>query len=207
MSVMKMNSSLVVFHQISKIHLVSKEFHLNYQMNVDNFQYLFDSINLKIASMILFLICITFFNAFSILCIMFEKYASDWMKRSINNQLVSQLMLAMLLNNNLITPCFTWRVMIGPIYPPIATFASFLGNVCVSWYLLTLTQMTLVKILLIFKWSFMAGIDDNFMGKYLQLVNLGFLFVSQFYRYILGSMYESQEFQILSGQCISTIDT
>ena len=138
---------------------------------------------------------------------MFEKYASDWMKRSINNQLVSQLMLAMLLNNNLITPCFTWRVMIGPIYPPITTFASFLGNVCVSWYLLTLTQMTLVKILLIFKWSFMAGIDDNFMGKYLQLVNLGFLFVSQFYRYILGSMYESQEFQILSGQCISTIYT
>ena len=137
---------------------------------------------------------------------MFEKYASDWMKRSINNQLVSQLMLAMLLNNNLITPCFTWRVMIGPIYPPIATFASFLGNVCVSWYLLTLTQMTLVKILLMFKWSFMAGIDDNFMGKYLQLVNLGFLFVSQFYRYILGSMYESQEFQILSGQCISTIN-
>ena len=52
--------------------------------------------------------------------------------------------------------------MIGPLYLPIATFVSLLNNICTSWYLLTLTQMTLVKVLMIFKWSFMTGIDDNF---------------------------------------------
>ena len=89
--------------------------------------------------------------------------------------------------------------MIGPLYIPIATYVSLLNNICTSWYLLTLTQMTFVKVLVIFKWSFMTGIDDNFVGEFLILVNVGFLSLSQLARYWLGSMYESQEFHMLSG--------
>ena len=93
--------------------------------------------------------------------------------------------------------------MIGPLYLPIATYVSLLNNICTSWYLLTLTQMTLVKVLMIFKWSFMTGIDDNFVGEFLILVNVGFLSLSQLSRHWLGSMYESQEFHMLSGKiCI-----
>ena len=93
--------------------------------------------------------------------------------------------------------------MFGTLYLPIATFASLLNNICISWYLLTLTQMTLVKVLKIFKWSFMNGIDDIFVGEFLILVNVGFLSLSQLARYWLGSMYESQEFHMLSGKiCI-----
>ena len=93
--------------------------------------------------------------------------------------------------------------MIGPLYLSIATYVSLLNNICTSWYLLTLTQMTLVKVLMIFKWSFMTGIDDNFVGGFLILVNVGFLSLSQIARHWLGSMYESQEFHMLSGKiCI-----
>jgi hypothetical protein len=93
--------------------------------------------------------------------------------------------------------------MIGPLYLCIATYVSLLNNICISWYLLTLTQMTLVKVLMIFKWSFMTGIDDNFVGGFLILVNVGFLSLSQLARHWLGSMYESQEFHMLSGKiCI-----
>ena len=69
--------------------------------------------------------------------------------------------------------------MFGPLYLRIAKLASLLNNICISWYLLTLTQMTLVKVLMIFKWSFMTGIDDNFVGEFLILVNVGFLSLSQ----------------------------
>ena len=65
--------------------------------------------------------------------------------------------------------------------------------------------MTLVKVLMIFKWSFMTGIDDNFVGEFLILVNVGFLSLSQLARYWLGSMYESQEFHMLSGNRVITI--
>ena len=90
--------------------------------------------------------------------------------------------------------------MIGPLYLPIATYVSLLNNICTAWYLLTLTQMTLVKVLMIFKWSFMTGIDDNFVGQFLIIVNVGFLSLSQLARHWLGSMYESQEFHMLSGK-------
>ena len=65
--------------------------------------------------------------------------------------------------------------------------------------------MTLVKVLMIFKWSFMTGIDDNFVGGFLILVNVGFLSLSQLARHWLGSMYESQEFHMLSGKIFMTI--
>ena len=82
---------------------------INYKLNIFQFKDLCETIGFKTISGILFLVCETFFNIFAILSVMFERYGSDWMKRSINNQLVSQLMIAMLLNNILVTPCFMWR--------------------------------------------------------------------------------------------------
>ena len=82
---------------------------INFKLNIYQCNDLFETIGLKIISCILFLVCETFFNIFAILSVMFERYGSDWMKRSINNQLFSQLIIAMMLNNILVTPCFMWR--------------------------------------------------------------------------------------------------
>ena len=82
---------------------------ISFKLNVYQCNDLIESISLKIISCILFLVCETFFNMIAFLSVMFERYGSDWMKRSINNQLFSQLAVAMMLNNNLVTPCFMWR--------------------------------------------------------------------------------------------------
>ena len=84
-------------------------YEINSKLSVYEYNDLCETIGLKIVSGVLFLFCETFFNIFAILSVMFERYGSDWMKRSINNQLVSQLMIAMVLNNILVTPCFMWR--------------------------------------------------------------------------------------------------
>ena len=118
---------------------------------------IFESTTLKIASIFVYLICATFFNAFSLLSVIFEKYANDSMKRSLNNQLTSHLMFSMFLNNNVTLPIFIWRVIFGPIHQYIATIVAFLRNFYVTWNLLLLTQMTVVKSLLLFKWPLMSG--------------------------------------------------
>ena len=127
------------------------------------------------------------------------------MKRSLMNQLTSHLMLGMLLNNNLVTPFFTWRLLIGPVYSSIATFVAFIENIVVTWNVLAITLMSLVKTLLTFKWSLMARTNDLFMGRYLFRANFVFCLFSHTTRYFLGSMYESHEFQILSGIKVSII--
>ena len=131
-----------------------------------SFTDLFDSLALKIVASIIYMICATFYNMFAYQWIMFEKYGSDSMKRSLNNQLTSHLMFNQLVENNIATPIFIWRALVGSIHPYIALSVSVLRNMQLFWNVLLLTQMSVVKTLMIFKWPFMAGLDDIFMGKF-----------------------------------------
>ena len=98
---------IVTWSQFDKNNSILDE--INSKLNIYQYKDLFETIGLEIISGILFLFCETFFNIFAILSVMFERYGSDWMKRSINNQLFSQLAVSMMLNNILVTPCFMWR--------------------------------------------------------------------------------------------------
>ena len=121
----------------------------------------------------------SFNNFFHLFIIMFEKYGGDPMKRSINNQLVTQSGCAMILHNLVCTSIFTWRVILGPVYLPIAVFESFIMNIWMTWGFLVLTEMSVIKALMIFKWFWIVGIEEQFTGKLLIGFNLGFVMTSQ----------------------------
>ena len=59
------------------------------------------------------------------------------------------------------------------------------------------------KTALIFKYSWISGMDDVFIERFLLLTNLISQVVVQTFRYWLGSMHESREFQLLSGIKVS----
>ena len=164
-----------------------------------SFTDLFDSIALKIAASIIYMICATFYNVFAYQWIMFEKYGSDSMKRSLNNQLTSHLMFNQFVENNIAMPIFIWRVLVGSIHPYIALSVSFIRNMQLLWNVLLITESSVVKSLMIFKWPFMAGLDDIFIGTFLLRINYTLCILSQWFRYWLGSMYEAHEFPILTG--------
>ena len=154
---------------------------------------------LKIAASIIYMICATFYNMFAYQWIMFEKYGSDSMKRSLNNQLTSHLMFNQLIENNIAMPIFIWRVLVGSIHPYIALYVSFIRNMQLLWNVLVITESSVVKSLMIFKWPFMAGLDDIFIGTFLLQINFILCILSQWFRYWLDSMYEAHEFPILTG--------
>ena len=166
---------------------------------VDDFEDLLNTSSIKISSGILCLLLITFTNAFNILVSMFEKYGGDPMKRSLKNQLLAQMGYSMIINNTICTPLLTLRIYFGPLSPEIAAFNSFWKNISMFWIFTYLTEVFVVKALMLNKFSHMARLDDTFMSRFLFLENLGFLFLSQSSRFYLGSMYESIEFQVLSG--------
>ena len=171
----------------------------NSKERVDDFEDLLNTSSLKMSSGILCFLLITFTNAFNILVSMFEKHGGDPMKRSLKNQLVAQMGYSMIINNTICTPLLTWRIFFGPLSPEIAAFNSFWKNISMIWSVTCLTEVFVVKALMLNKFSYMAGLDDTFMSRFFFLVNLGFLFLSQLSRFYLGSMYESIEFQVLSG--------
>ena len=59
------------------------------------------------------------------------------------------------------------------------------------------------KALLLFKFSWISGMNDVFVERFLLLVNFSSQFITQTFRYWLGSMHESREFQVLSGIKVS----
>ena len=61
-------------------------------------------------------------------------------------------------------------------------------------------QVYVIKTLMIFKWPWVAGMDENFMAKFFFRGNLGFLLGCHLSRYYLGSFHISDHFQLLSGK-------
>ena len=53
---------------------------------------------------------------------------------------------------------------------------------------------------------YLSGVDDNFIGRFLLIGNIGFLVVCHISRLYLGSLHESVEYQILSGSMNTVLE-
>ena len=103
----------------------------------------------------------------------------DPLKRSINNQLSTHLSFVMILHNIICSSLFTWRNIFGAIHPSLAVFETYLANIWGNWCLLLLTEMSVIKAFLTFKWSWIVGVDEQFAGTFLIFLNLGYILISQ----------------------------
>ena len=56
----------------------------------------------------------------SLISLMFEKFGGDPLKRSVQNQLVSQVIIAGVLGNTFYFPILTFRTLYGPLHHYIA---------------------------------------------------------------------------------------
>ena len=151
---------------------------------IDDFKDIFNPIGVRIIFFSLWTIYVTLSNAFFALMILYEKYGEDIMKRSINNQLVSQVGLAMILFNCVSSTIFLLRFIFGPLNFGVAIFETWIGYVYLSWTLLVLAEISVTNALLIHKFSWIVGIDEDFAGKFLLKFNLGYCLISQTARFV-----------------------
>ena len=156
---------------------------------LDDFQDIFNPIGIRIIFLFFWIIYVTLSNAFFALLIMYEKYGEDIMKRSINNQLWSQAALAMILHNCVCSTIFSLRFIIGPLYFGVALFESFIADIYISWTFLVLVEISVIKAFLIYKFSWIVGVDENFAGNFLLKFNLGYILISQTTRFVNKIFY------------------
>ena len=156
---------------------------------LDDFKDIFNPIANRIIYLSLWIIYMTLSNAFYALVIMYEKYGEDIMKRSINNQLWSQLVLAMIVHNCVCSTIFSLRFIIGPLYFGVALFESFIADIYISWTFLVLVETSAIKAFLIYKFSWIVGVDENFAGNFLLKFNLGYILISQTTRFVNKILY------------------
>jgi hypothetical protein len=84
-----------------------------------------------------------------------------------------------------------------------SAFVCLSENIFVSWNAMNFLELVIFKALLLFKFSRISGINDFFVARFLLLVNLISQAITQTFRYSIGSMHESREFQLMSGIKVS----
>ena len=90
------------------------------------------------------------------------------------------------------------------INPTIAAFASFIDDLYKSWIGLCWCQIVIFNALLIFKFPRISGIDDIFMGRFMLIINILFIFLLHTARfYFFGSFHEASQYQIFTGIRVS----
>ena len=150
----------------------------------DDFKEIFNPMVIRIIYFSLCMIYVTLSNAFYALLILYEKYGEDIMKRSINNQLWSQAAMAMILYNCVCSTIFSLRFIVGPLHFAVAAFESCIANSWMSWTLLVLAEISVIKALLICKFSWIMRINEDFAGRFLLRFNLGYILISHTGRFV-----------------------
>ena len=125
---------------------------------------------------------------FTLLFIRYEMFGQDPMKRSINDQLYTQVQAGLFLTN-LIFPIWIWRVFIGPISSGLAQATVFLSHVISTFQVIVLTEASVSKAAMILKWSYMARLDEQFFGFFLLLLNLLLAVLPHFTRLLMVILY------------------
>ena len=151
---------------------------------LDDFKEIFNPIANRIIYLSLWIIYMTLSNAFYALAILYEKYGEDIMKRSINNQLWSQVAWAMIVHNCVCSTIFSLRFIFGPLHFAVAAFEACIANSWMSWTLLVLAEISVIKALLICKFSWILGINEHFAGRFLLRFNLGYILISHTARFV-----------------------
>ena len=62
-------------------------------------------------------------------------------------------------------------------------------NIWASSSFLLLTEMSVIKALMVLKWSWIVGVDEQFAGTFLVLLNGGYILVSQSARFVPKSYF------------------
>ena len=136
---------LVNIHNGQNRDRSTKEFRVSFSSDKDDFKELFDSLAVKICWGSIMILELTFNNAFNFFFMMFDKYGEDSLKRSLNNQLISQVGYPVMLHNLIVVPSWTWRVFFGPLNTGWADTVVLIGNAITIWVSLCFTEALTIK--------------------------------------------------------------
>ena len=170
-----------------------------YDSYIDDFKDTFDHTGIKIITGILFVYCIIFNNGFYFCMVLYEKYGIDPLKHSVTDYLMTLIGWTVILHNLVCSSIWTWRIIIGPLNIMLAEFQGFVQCIFLSTVLLNLAEISLIKALMNVRWSVVAGMNDQFIGKFVFAANLALITTIHISRYFLGSHRESVHFQVLTG--------
>ena len=107
-------------------------------------------------------------------------------KRSMKNKLLAQICKALVINDILSTPVFTWRFLVGPVNDHLSIFVEFVRNINSVIIFLCFMEIITFRFLMLYGWKHFNSTNEEFMYVFINMFNTCFAFTSQISRWILG---------------------
>ena len=102
------------------------------------------------------------------------------------NKLLAQICKAIVTNNILVTPVFTWRFLVGPINEPLSIFVQLIKHFDAVIIFLCFMEIIVFRFALLFGWKYFNSINEEFMFVFVNVCNIGFAFLTLISRFMLG---------------------
>ena len=143
-------------------------------------------------------LCLLISTIFYCGTIYYERYGGDPMKRSLRNKIITANAAACLILIYNTAFGFTWRILIGSLKSEIAVGVSFIRQYFVVFILVYLSEAMVYNVMSLFGWKYVCAMEEDFFSKFILLYNIGFCFITQMSRWMLGSI-ENEYYELLSG--------
>ena len=174
-------------------------------------KYIIDKYDITIYEWVFWIICLLFleiFGNFSLLAtFIYERFGMDPKKRTVVNQLLSQICFYIIFINLIDVPLIFLKRFNGPLPLFLSAFfkntISFFG-VMISF---TMSEIMIIKYLYVWKWSYMSSRDDDFISIFLFTFNFIMSFLFSLQSSILDDGSCVELVYSMAGQLDTTIDS
>ena len=133
----------------------------------------------RIFDAIIFLLGLFIGSVFYWGMIYYEKYGGDPMKRSLQNKLVTIIMISIILDCYIFRTAVEWRIQIGTLNDEMAMVVIIVYNVSRVLFGMGICEIFIYKVLAINKWSYICSLDEDFWSKFILHFNVGFSLITQ----------------------------
>ena len=157
---------------------------------------------------ILWLIFIEIFGNLSLFATFaYEKYGMDPKKRTVINQLLSQISFVIIAVNILFLPILIWRRLISVLSSIIASFLQKFLAFSFIMISLTLSEMLIFKHIYVWKFTWIASRDECFFSSFCFFFNLLISLLMLLQNSILSNNTCNHLYQVFTNEMDVTLDS
>ena len=164
----------------------------------DEFRHL-RTTSLAIFSGINLMLRLTLGTLLYIAIIHYERFGEDPKKRTLTNRIIISICIGFLANIWIAHPITDWSILVGPTPKILAQFFLLQRGAVAFIIFLGLAEIVILKNLMLFKFNFMALINEQFCARIILVWNLMFAYIYELSLVYINSI-PIYEFEFLTGR-------
>ena len=128
----------------------------------------------------------------------YERFGEDPQKRTLTNRIIIQICYIAIVHSWTAIPIHDWSIFVGPTSEFFAHLYIIFRGIFYFATFLVLAEIVVIQNLMLFKFSFITSVNEDFWTQMFLIWNLAFAILPQFAMLYINS-YPIRQFSFLTG--------